>query len=478
VSQTFFPIDPVEVAVGATLAWTDVDISAHIPVNATDVILHIVNTNAPTQYAIGLRKNGSTSNTYQNMHEINHFWAAIGVDANRIFEAYVGSTTDQDIYVVGYTMSGVTFLTNGAVKTPATGAWNDIDCSAEAPNAVGLIFEVIGHASIFYDTGLRKNGSTDNHLGEHIGHTCFGAIIGCDDSQICEGYRESFWQYFALVGYITDGATFNTNATDVSLSVPPYSEWTDLPALPATAVMGFIEVNCVTTGANYYYGLRENGSAENIYYTAAAHNWGLVECDANRIIEGKILTNDLDFHVVGYATAPAVVEGSASGSGIGLAEATARLDVFGQASASGVGIGSGDAFLDVIAQAEGNGVGIGSGDALLDVIAQAQASGVGSGMADALLEVLAEAQASGVGTGQVIDAYLIRCFLTRVNRARLEPIRLTPSRLTPSRVSPSRVKASRLNPSRMAPSRIRPSRIDASRLEASKVETIRCHRID
>jgi len=308
VSQTFFPIDPVEVAVGATLAWTDVDVSAHIPANATGVILHVVNTNASTQYAIGLRKNGSTNDIYLKMYIINHFWAAIGVDGNRIFEAYVGSTTDEDIYLVGYTMSGVTFLTNAALKLPAIGAWNDIDCSAEAPNAVGLIFEVIGHSAGFNDIGLRKNGSTDNHIGENIGHTCFGVIIGCDDSQICEGYRESaFFQYFALVGYITDGAAFNTNATDVSLSVPPYSEWTDLPALPATAVMGFIEVNCVTTGPNYYYALRENGSAEDIYYTALAHNWALVECDANRIIEGKIITNDLDFHIVGYATKPVVV---------------------------------------------------------------------------------------------------------------------------------------------------------------------------
>jgi len=302
VAQAFFPIDPVEVTPGST-GWQDVNgADFGVPEGATGVLTHIVNTHASNTYACGLRKNGSTDTRTPNRRPATHCWSAIGVDDNRIFEANVGDTTSIDIYLIGYTKSGVTFFTNSYTKAPDAGDWEDVDCS-ECPNAIGLIWEIIGHPWLVQDFGIRKNGSTDNRLGEVVSRHGFGAIIGCDSSQICEIYRENALQNCYLVGYITDGATFNTNGTDVSLST--IQTWLDLTALPATSVMGFIEVNCVTTGPNYYYGLRKNGSAENIDQTSANHNWAFVECDASQIIEGKTITTDLDFFFIGYATAPA-----------------------------------------------------------------------------------------------------------------------------------------------------------------------------
>jgi hypothetical protein len=298
-AQTFFPVTVVEVSPGTASAWTDVDVSAYVPSGATGVILHYVNTSSTTTYALGLRKNGSTDARTQGLYYGAHCWAAIGIDASRIFEAYIGDTTYIDIYLVGYTMSGVTFFTNAYDKSlTATAAWTDISCVTEAPSAVGLIFEVVGTSASVYAMGFRKNGSTDNRTANAYYHDTFGVIIGCDASQICEGYIGNVAVDFFLVGYITDGCTFNTNATDVSLSTT--ATWLDLTALPATANMGFIEVNTATT---YNYGLRKNGSAENIYKYAALHPWAFVECDASQIIEGEIANVAVDFFVVGYATA-------------------------------------------------------------------------------------------------------------------------------------------------------------------------------
>ena len=298
-AQTFFPLSAVEISPATASAWIDVDVSAYVPSGATGVILHCVNTSA-TAYAFGLRKNGSTDARIQNLHTTTHCWAAIGVDASRIFEAYVGDTTYIDIYLVGYTMSGVTFFTNAYDKSlTATAAWTDINCATEAPSATGLVFEIAG-GSAAYAMGLRKNGSTNNRIASAYYHCDFGVIIGCDASQICEGYIGNVAVDFFLVGYITDGCTFNTNATDVSLATT--ATWLDLTALPATANMGFIEVATATT---YTYGLRKNGSAEDIYWDALRHPWAFVECDASQIIEGEIANVAVDFFVVGYATAAA-----------------------------------------------------------------------------------------------------------------------------------------------------------------------------
>lgn len=301
-AQTFFPLDPPIYNIQPTTAgaWTDVDVSAYIPSGATGVILHILNLSVNTAYALGLRKNGSSDDRYPTMSPSSHYWAAIGVDGSRIFEAYIGDAAKMYIDLIGYTMAGVTFLTNGVDKAASYGTWADMDCHVEAPNAIGLIFE-IAPASAGMNTGLRNNGSSDNRINTIGYHNCFGAIIGCDTSQICECYRQGTFGHFWLVGYVTDGATFNTDATNVSLNTA--NAWIDLAALPANSVMGFIEV--ITTTVGYNYDLRKNGTVWSAGAQVYYHEWGIVECDASYIIEGRVNNLATDFFLVGVATKPA-----------------------------------------------------------------------------------------------------------------------------------------------------------------------------
>ena len=299
-AQTFFPITPTEITPGGTLSWRDMDASSLIASGATGVILHIVNNSSTKQF--GVRKNGSTDDRRQrDIQSTSHAWAMIGVDGSRIFEVYTTSTTDVDFYVVGYTMSGVTFATNATNKNlSVSNAWEDMDCSTEAPSAIGLIFERIGEIQS-NSMGLRKNGSTDDRNSYWVVEkSCFGGVIGCDGSQICEGYSTVHTQVdYWLVGYITDGATFITNATDLSLGSS--GSYVNLAALPEGAIMGIIEVTAVDDN----YGLREEGESgghADIYVSAYSHPWAIVKCDASRIIEGKINDTGVDFWLVGYAT--------------------------------------------------------------------------------------------------------------------------------------------------------------------------------
>lgn len=137
-AQSFYYIDPVEVTPATPDEWTDVNVSAHIPAGATGVILHVVNKAPTTAYLFGLRKNGSGDNRTTKIWRTQHFWAMIGVDANRIFEAYLDDVTDIDLLLVGYTISGVTFFTNAYPKTPDSlfdsysEANKDADCNLQA----------------------------------------------------------------------------------------------------------------------------------------------------------------------------------------------------------------------------------------------------------------------------------------------------------------------------------------------------------
>ncbi len=393
-AQTFFPITPQEFTVDQANAWRDVDVSSVVPSGATGVIIHMVNTSGTT-YEASVRKNGSTDDRHRDIAYNNHQWAMIGVDANRVFEAYVESTTNIDIYVVGYTKAGVTFKTNADDKSLGTsGSWQDINCSSEAPSAIGLIWEVVT-LGWNLDFGLRKNGSSDNRYTRPVYPSWVGAVIGCDTSQICEGKIEDTNVDFFLVGYITDGCTFNTNATDVSLGST--GSWLGLSALPSGANMGIIEVIDTTIGARDY-GLRKNGSAEDIYQMVYAHTWGIVECDANRVIEGKIESTNVDFFVVGYSIEVTLVEKSSSDIGAG-SEASSPIATLSKAD-------SGDGVETLLSRALGVAE-VGSGAevwALLAVLVATGETGTGAEFASKLF--------SSADSGSGVESLLTRLLAT------------------------------------------------------------------
>ncbi len=112
------------------------------------------------------------SDTWQTQVEADagdQGWLMTGLDANRVFEVYTGSTSVRT-YLLGYTMEGVTFFTNRVQKTIGfLNSWRDVDISADtgADTAVGAIFTVINTSnSNLHQFGLRKKGSTDDRVRE------------------------------------------------------------------------------------------------------------------------------------------------------------------------------------------------------------------------------------------------------------------------------------------------------------------------
>ena len=295
-AQAFYPLaEAVEVIPAAAAgAWTDVDVSAYVPTGATGVILHYMNV-AAGDWGIGFRKKGSTDNRTSVIYRSSHNWAMIGIDENRKFQAFKGVVSEK-IYLVGYTATGAVFFDNAYDKSLGVLAtWTDINVAAECPGAIGVIVEILNPSAV--GANLRNDGSTDNRYGASTKTRHSWAIIGCT-GQIFEGIIGGLDVDFFVVGYITQGAVFKVNASDKSLGVT--GAWTDIDCSveAPSAIMLFIEVGASANS----YGLRKNGSAENIYWDAANNAWGIVPCDSGQKIEGEIEALACDFFVLGYAT--------------------------------------------------------------------------------------------------------------------------------------------------------------------------------
>jgi hypothetical protein len=303
-------------------SWVDIDLDDYIPAlgaDVTGVLLRI-------QYGtgkIGFRKKGSTDNRIQDTGE-GFCGAAVGVDADHKFQAYVGHIgfapphAGSLISIYGYTTTNTVFFTDAINKTlGVSGAWTDIDCSIEAPGAIALIFEVYCNIASG-NVGFRKKGSTDDRVYVVYGYDCFTAIIGCDGSQVCQG-NASKWQpasifpEFRLVGYVTADVVMNTNAPD--RTPPAFTGFQDaqlsVPPLGKIATGGFIEV--CNALADPPAGVRKKGwgggGNQNEFLS-----WNFVPCDINRYIQTYRAVGDVEtYWESGITLADAPSPSSASG---------------------------------------------------------------------------------------------------------------------------------------------------------------------
>ena len=293
-------ITKAEITGLSTGAWTTKDISAFLPggtTGVTGIMLHYVNIGSGRN-AVGWRKNGSSDNRTGTMTGYSQGNAFVGVDGSNQFQYYIGHS-DVKIWFVGYFKSEAVFFTNATNKTPGvTGSYQTIDISADtgADTAIAAMFEIDASGGDNF-MGIRKKGSTDDRY-HYFSLRHGGAIIGVDASEQLEAKINSTNMKIYLVGFITSGATFNTNATDYSLGST--GAYADLSALPEGATGGFFEV--YSTAYDLAASLRENGAGEDLYQNPVDVCHLAVKCDANRLVEGKIESTNVDFWLLGYGT--------------------------------------------------------------------------------------------------------------------------------------------------------------------------------
>lgn len=302
-----FFANAIDVAPAIEGSWQDVDVSSHIPVGATGVILYLSEVpNGEGLDRISVRKNGSSDDYYAKVG--NSGGIIVGVDANRVFEAKVIVDSIFVIKLIGYTDSNVILFDNGIDKsTGTTGSYQDVDVSGDGvlSGATGAIFFFYNASTTDYDCALRKNGSGDDIYAEVEGSADDGVlwgISGLDASRVCEQKIEHTDVDLKLIGYTKLPVIFFDNAEDVSLV--PTGSWEDIDLTGITEAVadGAIFSIINTAAAIYDHGLQRKDSTDDDITEIHTLSllWRYAGLNSGQVCEGYIEDTSIDFFVRGY----------------------------------------------------------------------------------------------------------------------------------------------------------------------------------
>lgn len=302
-------------------SWEDVDVSSYLPAGATGVILEFSDRDQSIPRKHMARKKGSTDNFVTRTEATTvsgHVYFLCGVDANRVFQAYV-ETVDCEIWLIGYTDSAVAFFADGNAieySPSAPGIWKDQNIADKVSNdATGVIgFWLTKEGASQYEGIIRKKGSTD-YLIKNVIRGPVGALCGLSASKIFQNRVSHLDLEFWVIGYTKPPVTFFTNYI---VKGPPTveSEWEelDVSSIVGPGVGGVIlELRFQQASVqSIRIVVRRKGSSDNrvvwddrVRYNG--HIWALVGIDAEGILETFVEKDHVDqdinnvkFHVVGY----------------------------------------------------------------------------------------------------------------------------------------------------------------------------------
>lgn len=289
--------------------WRDVDLSENVPAGATGVIIEVINGNASVDRDYGLRKNGSTDNRVSAVYRNGHVWAYIGVDTDRVIEMNIpAASTDLTFDIHGYFGSEAVFFDNATdVSTGLTGV-QDIDISSNTgtDTAIGVIVEFeSANNDIMY---VRKNGSANTYTRQFFEKMWY--LVGVDGNEIfeCRTY-DTVNTAIYLVGYVTEGMTFDTSHTDVTPT--GVGSYEDLATLDSGALGGFYYLE--TSSTSEIYGIRPDGSSRDIAKTGSYQKGCPLVKATSQVIEGKKGSSGA-WYKLGVVSAEAILGGSAGSS--------------------------------------------------------------------------------------------------------------------------------------------------------------------
>lgn len=315
----------------STGSFLDVDVTANVSANATGVILQ-VDLGGTSQRTFGLRMNGSTDVSFTNCLDDNHVgcWY-VGIDADDIFECYVGAG-DITVYLVGYYTDEAFFLTNASTKAlGGTGTWTNVDISGDLDGA-DVSYAAMGYMGRSPNEstyGVRADGSTDGRTGTLDRFTGFFVKTVSD---IFEYYVSNTGNILYLTGYIRDDTNIvlGTNLTDVSPGTK--DSFQDITQAGSTGQ--FFEFD----GNNISFGIRQDGEAG---YTTTGHPGGQGAAypgiGGGATVEVHCGTGGT-VHRIGYTTAAAGAAENTISFDLGINDILANFGEFPRAQTFDIGL--------------------------------------------------------------------------------------------------------------------------------------------
>jgi len=247
--------DRVDITPGSS-GWQTISVLTYgVPVGSSGAIIEF--DVGGSFRSIGVRHPSDSTNTQYYCYTDAHVFVIAPCDSGGQIEVYFPGGSDH-IYLHGYTGAGVTMLATRVNKTPAAGSWQTVDCSAQAPGATALIFELRSTYPYAETMGARHPDSAQAITGSMRYHSYI--IVGCNSSQEVELYTSS-GGYFYLLGYVTASVGFSAY-TDWVLKTGIGSEnAVDVSAIAPNGDMVMVYFQ----HANQYYSIRKDSGYSNNY---------------------------------------------------------------------------------------------------------------------------------------------------------------------------------------------------------------------
>ena len=291
-------LDPfINVTPASASSWVTVDVASYVPEGATGIMLDVRGNAASSVYIrFGVRKPSSSDDCTNYLRGCHRIWPMTGIDAQRHFQCYVGSTTQVQVWLVGYTTDGVTYFTNGIPKpVPSRRTWYTIDCSADAPGAIALIFQINPlYAGQNNWILIRPYGSSFNSGGAAAWSHSW-SLIPCDSQQRVRLWQESVNSKVYLIGYVTQGGVFYIEPISYSATVKSSNPWHDFTA-PSDASGVFLQLRNNLSFTDQ----RKKGRTEQIEKSTFLHSSN-IEVDSNHIFQVRQSATAYHVWLFGYA---------------------------------------------------------------------------------------------------------------------------------------------------------------------------------
>jgi hypothetical protein len=264
--------DAIDITPSTTSAWTDIDLSALVPSDASGVVVQLLNENLLFAYKAAVRGKEDTRDYVALYTETlaagQHRWQIVKLDSNRVMQGYSeDSTSGIAMKLMGYTAGPEPgYFSSPPDITPATTtAWTTVDVSAHVDEKADGVILLVDNGGAADDYAIREVGSTFSDTTKEIsadGNTMY--LVGIDSNDKFEVYLGSTDINVFLIGQTRGSVIYNTDNT--STDNPSGGSWGTLDAddfgVP-TLANGLILYVSHPNAVAREIGLRSGGSTDD-----------------------------------------------------------------------------------------------------------------------------------------------------------------------------------------------------------------------
>ena len=229
-------VSGVDISLGTTGAWTDIDISGSVPVGATGAVVEVVNSHNSTSRNGALRSKEDTNDYMSNPNyaEIlggTHRWQIVKIDSNRVIQGRIDHT-NVDFKLLGYTVgSDPSYFSNALVDISPVAAnqWTTVDVSNYVSSgADGVILFIHSESNADQKYLIRAPGSdesTQDNINKYA-NTMF--IVGLNSAKHFEANLDDANVKIFLVGETKGSIVYYAN--NIIVEDPSTNNWQEIDA--------------------------------------------------------------------------------------------------------------------------------------------------------------------------------------------------------------------------------------------------------